>query len=531
VPNRTSHRAAFWPLWLLFAAELVVLLILQWPVVADFQKFAYYDEGAALHADALYSSGAIPTIDFGYSYGLLALLAGHPWFYLFGRTPHAYLMLITLLNLLAVWPIATILDRLRAGPPLIIAALVMLPLAITPSNYSLMHPLEALLLLHALAAQLDGRYRRALMWCTAAIFIKPTMAYALGAILIALAALRWRQRSSRSMPVRDVSSRAQSRYVRRGPLGFLTRLLAPAAGVAVVGITIESAFFSPLAMLHNLLPLTGGRSYKAMNFGFFHAGRDFWFAPQATFGQTLAYYFFSPAAWWITASIVLWIMALRAVLSALAGETVAPRQELLITLALMHGLFVFVFYAWAGSWTYYAVFLFLGLLLAIQPPRERPRVTAAARPALLTGSLVLMTLLACAANIDRIGDAVNRWKNTTASSDTAGLYAFPDQAAEFARARLDADSTLFLTNGCLHELFPELHTPPSWFLSPAIPLPGEMAALRKRIADSDHVVLVNDYARAQPWNWPELADQTKGFTVDTKGNYLTVMTRTATTTR
>jgi len=64
------------------------------------------------------------------------------------------------------------------------AACVLLPLAVMPNNYSLMHPLEMMLILWALACQLRGRYALALVCAVAAVFTKPSMAYVLGLMLL-----------------------------------------------------------------------------------------------------------------------------------------------------------------------------------------------------------------------------------------------------------------------------------------------------------------------------------------------------------
>lgn len=46
--------------------------------------FAFNDGGANLTVQYLMSRGLVPSVDFGYHYGLLPLLMGKLWFWLFG---------------------------------------------------------------------------------------------------------------------------------------------------------------------------------------------------------------------------------------------------------------------------------------------------------------------------------------------------------------------------------------------------------------------------------------------------------------
>src|SRR4029078_13197691 len=79
------------------------------PAVAALYKFAFYDEGAWLHLDALLEKGRTPTIDLGYSYGLLPLILSKYWFALFGRTPWVFIAFVTTCNLISAWGLARIL--------------------------------------------------------------------------------------------------------------------------------------------------------------------------------------------------------------------------------------------------------------------------------------------------------------------------------------------------------------------------------------------------------------------------------------
>ena len=62
------------------AGLLLALLLARLPIALDFKLFAFYDQGSALRADRLVAGGLVPTVDFGFSYGLLplALQTGQP---------------------------------------------------------------------------------------------------------------------------------------------------------------------------------------------------------------------------------------------------------------------------------------------------------------------------------------------------------------------------------------------------------------------------------------------------------------------
>ena len=74
-------------LTVLFMAESLALALFQLPLNLLFDAFASMDQGANLTVQGLLDRGLTPTVDFGYQYGLIPLLAGRAWFALLGRTP------------------------------------------------------------------------------------------------------------------------------------------------------------------------------------------------------------------------------------------------------------------------------------------------------------------------------------------------------------------------------------------------------------------------------------------------------------
>ena len=167
-------------------AESLALALLQLPLSLGFLEFATADQGANLTTQSLLDRGLVPTVDFGYQYGLLPLLIGRSWFALLGRTPQAYAAAMLIVDLLIAWGLARCAAALRAGPAGI-ALIVCTMIGTTLGSYiNLAHACEATLICHALADHAGGRRSRALALLTACLFIKPVMAYVYGFLLVLL---------------------------------------------------------------------------------------------------------------------------------------------------------------------------------------------------------------------------------------------------------------------------------------------------------------------------------------------------------
>jgi hypothetical protein len=485
-PDSTARRhPSLAVIFAFFAVELLLILLLQLPAVADFQKFGFYDEGAWLNLDRLFAGGAIPTVDVGYSYGMLPLMLSRAWFAALGRTPWAFIGFVTACNLAAAWGMARILRALGCSWRVLAAACTLLPLAIMPNAYSLMHPLEMALIIGALSFQARNRYGWALALATLAVLSKPSMAYVLGLILLLLA---WWLRKCWKV------------------------VIPPAiAGLVTIGISAVVAGMRPAYA--NILPLTGGRSYREMNFGIFHAGKSFWLHGGSA-GEMLHYYLLSPALFWIAASLMVWGLGIVALVrlwhrrpaderasSQDHAELPRPGDPLLVTIALLHAAFVFVFYAWAGSWTYYSYLLVLGLLVGLSGKRQR---------------LILFAFAALAVLgvMDRFFDSRYRWQGMTRSSEAGNLWVYPDvlDEARAVRELAQKKKTVYMVNGALPMIWPEAQTPPSWFISPGIPTEAEFKKTRAMLAEADLVVLCLDYDQNQEaWKWPQFAAERSQF--------------------
>ncbi len=494
---RREGHGAWWRfprtpiVWAVFSLELILILIFELPGVADFMKFGFYDEGAWLHMDALVSAGKVPTVDFGYSYGMLPLILGRGWFSVFGRNPWAFIGFVTLCNIGAAWGLATIVEAVSETWACVGLACLLLPYAIFPNNYSLMHPLEMMLIVLALAQQAKGRYGTALAFAVLAVLTKPTMGYVLGLVLLIYA---WR-------------------------LGKGWKVVIPPLIAGVAGGLLELCTVGWKPLVKNLLPLAGGKSYVAMHFGFFHAGKDFWWHSAGSFFGGIEYYLGTPVLMWLAGTFVVWVGALvvlarakRCVATPLNARTTRDVDAVLVTVAILHAVFVFALYAWSGSWTYYSYLWVIGVLIVLMRLPALSGVLSM-RFSQRQATAAIMVLAAFGL-FTTIGETIGRWGYMRRAAATEGLWTFPEflDDAEKVREMVKGEKALYLVNGNLRGTWPEVQTPAVWFLSPGIQTPMEVGAIRAQIEAVDFVVTFKDYDPLQEaWNWPELAEQRRGF--------------------
>jgi hypothetical protein len=447
-------------------------------------------------------------VDLGYSYGNLPFMLSRGWFAAFGYTPWAYLGFLTLCNLLSVTGIAWILRTVGVSWWRLAAACVLLPLAVIPNNYSLAHPLEMMLIIWALAFQTRGRYGVALALGVLGVFTKPSMPYVLGLVLLIFGFLYPARRAG------DQAQGFQSLGLRQRLRLFLRMAIPPTlTALAMMGISIWVMGLKPA--LANIIPAKAAAAYKQMDFGIFHAGKEFWLYDGKGKGaaEVLRHYLFCPASFWILASLLVWALGLLA-LSRLArgfwkrrtargdGETPRSTDPLVLTIALLHAAFVFAFYAWAGSWTYYSYLLPLGLLVGL---RGGGRQVVLLRVLVVLGALGLL---------ERGWDGYSRWWGMQRVPEAAGLWAYPDELAEAQRARALARERngLFLVNGALPLIWPDVQTPAVWFLSPGVLTAPEIDRVREQLRQANVVVLYKKYDQKQEaWKWPEFASERQAF--------------------
>lgn len=478
-----------------FLAVLLVahtaVFLAQLPTSYEFANFVFFDPGVTLRTDKLIQQGYLPTIDFGYPYSLLPLLLGRIFFALFGRTPIAYILFMFLAEaaiLVGLWRLA------RQGGWLIAALLIAaMPHAIIPVYVHLTHPLEAALIIHAIADLVVGRRARALALATVCLFVKPSMAYVLGFLILLLAIVRMIRQREIWPP-------------------FL-HFLRPALFTGIACLTISSAYFGLVPTVSALIPINGAQSYKALGFGFFANGRTFWLPKLGNAAQFAKYYSLTPAGFWIICTVLLAILGLASLIKLVNATT--EKHETLAIIAICHFVFLFAFFGWPGSWAYYSSLLVAGTILGLATFRIRPVM------------ILAIILIALAGNIERYQITVNAWKWMKRSPESAGLWAFQNQQEEwnYARKLAGERKIFYLNNGCAELLYPNVDSPISFFLSPDQQAPIEYDRIRQQLEQASIVVTYNHPAILDPWNWPEFAAQREKFEETWRGVYVTVHER------
>jgi hypothetical protein len=435
------------------------------PTNLNFARFAFGDYGWALTTDAMLSDGLRPVQDFSYFYGLLTLLINKVWFFILGRTPVAMVALYAVCGLATAIGITRVMAAVKLRG---LAALYLVATAVfavmTRGFPSPAHALEAALVTNALADHASGRPGRALVLATVTVFVKPSLGYIYGLILLLLILSGWPDGRNRWRP------------------------LLPAAITGTLLAALLASVFGGEAVLRTQIPLDGMRAYRDAGFGFlFGSGRQFWY-PAAIEWR---YYVHSVVAVWLASSVVLWATAIR-----LRRRFREPAANVVLTCASLHGVFVFALFGNQYSWIYYPYILFVGTAVALGEWQARPVRFAA----------IGMMILALIGQYYWVWEGdVDTWSR---SRPTAGLYAEPEEAEAWAEARqLAKNSRVFVLTrmGCPHLLAPEMDSPQSWCLIRATVTPAELGRVRQQIRFADYIISVNWHDN-DLMSWPEFAE-------------------------
>ena len=478
--TRSGHRLLF-PAAIGFLSLLCVLRY--YPDLQAFYSVAFGDLGWPLAVDALLDDGLIPTRDFGYFYGLLALAIDRIWFAIVGRTPATVAALIALgcaflaLGLIRFARAARLSGSQRA---LLVACV---PVAVMPLQYPTpIHAIEVALLMNALAFQARGKLSAALTLATVAAFVKPGLAYVYGLSLIVLILTgrsgvgpRWRDRAA--------------------PL-----LVAAAVGLAIA-IPL-AVWFGIGPLIDTLLPFRAMRNYGDENFGFFFGdGRHFWM-PEPFHPY---HYLFTPAGFWLLATLCLSLGAIRHL-----ARLRDPAAATAATCAALHLVFVCLLFGNRWSWLYYSAILVCGLCATIPE-------TAEGRPP-ARRSWMLPAFLAMLAIFGQIGPSVpayDHWRDWRRFDATAGLYADPDEASEWQRvrdlARQGHRVMVFSNTGASFVVFPEVDSPHVWFLLRSTATPIEIERVKAQLRSATRLILpyIVDYPLYP--TWPEFEGELAAF--------------------
>jgi hypothetical protein len=474
------------------------VFVLQLPRFYSWGDFARGDPGSCLQADRLTAEGVRPVVDYPYPYGLLPLAVGRAWFGLLGRTPASYMAAMLVCIGLAVWGLTRVLIALRVGPVGLTMMAVTMPYVVMPSYPNLTHALEAVLICHALAEQAAGRRTRALALTTVCAFVKPSMAYVYGLVLLLW--VGWDVVRGRE-PFRRAAWRVA---------------LATGGPALVIGGTLLTAFgWQPL--LGTLFPLAAVKNYGALNYGFFGAGRNFWRPPEATW----RYYVGTGAGLWLTASLVLLTAGVAAAWrQGRRARTTPPdrRDEIIVTAAVLHVAFVTLFFGHGWSWLFYSFLLFLGVALVID------RHSWAGLPRRLALALVLLAALL--SHTSQARATVRDMRERSRDTSVAGLWVEQSERDELAAVFADVSGAraFYLSgHGCMDLLVPELKAPRYWMLVRGFESPYTLGEVRAGLAWAQVVVVPLGEKQHDLTTWPEFAEDLSRFQVSWEGRHYRVL--------
>ena len=386
-------------LFFVFALESTVLCIVSVPSIFSFDNWAFGDQGSELTIQYLAREGYRPSVDFFYHYGLLPILAGKIWFGAFGITPLACFAAMFVCGLFMVRGLARFAVALELTPVGIVFLIASFPLAILPAYPHLAHSIEALLFCNALAEQASGKHSRALALVTAAVFAKPSLAYVFGLLLLLIIA--WQARVDKGSPSRQ----------------FLLLILPAASIASILSITL-AIVYGPRALLKTVVPITGALLYRLLNYG---PGSVTRFLHPA--GVGINYYLGTVAGFWGLGTI--WLVGCG-VLSMFilwnrssSDRDVQAAKEIVVTCALLHLAFIFLAFGNPFSWAYYSYILVMGIA-ATSVWQYFPRFAVGA-----------IAILAVTCQKSRAISAFKQWHEMAPSQATAGLWASPDERAEW----------------------------------------------------------------------------------------------------
>ncbi len=493
-PTRQPLSLSARPLFVIFALELLAIDIARLPNDLYFDRFAFFDNGANLTLQYLTSLGLRPAIDFGYQYGLLAALVGRIWFGFFGATPIAYEFAMATGAILFAWAMAKIFAGRKIGASGLALLIVSLGFAFQSSYPNLAHCIEAVILSHALAAQVRGSNRIALALATLAVFDKPSMGYIFGAILLLLIALEVRRN--------------------HGTLRDFLDALIPAAIIFAVLSAILIAVYGARSFLVTMLPIEGVSLYREAHFGFINGpGRVLWNPA----GRSLRRYFLDIPGFWMASTIYLIVAAIAQAWTYFQSKSLPRAGEVIITCAVLHLIFIFVLFGSGASWIYYSYLLAIGCALATETGK---RWQLAAAP---------LCVLAILSWHDTAIGIRGEWKWTSPNASTANLWSAPEEATEWNKVLTMArqQKTIMIENdGAADLMFPEFAKPVTLYLNPGLRTPDEVARKVAQISTATAFVIsaaarTHDSANAPP----EISAAIKNFQLQWKGNFFEVYRR------
>jgi hypothetical protein len=467
-----------------------------------FVRFCFGDSGWPYTVEIMLRQGLMPVTDFAYFYGLIVLLINKIWFSIFGITPQALLYMYIIGIMVSIYGVIRIVAALELGRLAWFIVVISGPIMVNAGHMLLtpVHILEPALLINALAAQVHGRYATALALTTLAAFIKPSLAYVYGLLLLVQILGGW-------LPHTTFSFRQR------------LRMILPAAIVGIIVSSIVVAYFGFYRFIHTQIPLTASMAYADFHFGFFHGiGREMWWPNE----WTPVHYLFTIAGAWIVASVILLI---GTIISLRYLHTVTGR--FIVTCGILHTIFVCFLFGNEWSWIYYPYILFLGAVVAVE--RGLKYTNSLGQFFIILGGVILSGfLLFIVVLFWMCINGIDLWKTCSPNPQASGLYADrEDQEAWKEVMRLAQTQRVLVLNrtNATHIFSPPVDGPRVWVLIRSIAAPGEIERVRQQIAEAD-VIIKPEWHDNNLLEWPEFAEELRHFHYYKKFKRFSVLTRT-----
>lgn len=495
-PAETTGPHSSWTphaLTAFFLVEFLALAVFQSPY-RTFDQFMLWDSGGELVIQDLIRRGWVPTRDFGYLYGLLGLLVGRVYYAFAPLSPGAFRAEVVVCSLASAWGLARFARARRLGPVGVALLALAVPDLLLVTYITLVHVLEQALLILALAELARGRRGSALALATACWFVKPSQAALIGLVLVI------------ALVVEN----------RRAGLSARARAFGPAVATGAVLAIVLGVAFGPLALLRTLFPVTGREVYRLSGFGFlFGKGRLFWELPNAGikdyFRYETGFYLLGTGLLTWGAAVALWRLA--------RGQSRADGaldDEAVVTCAVVHLGFIFVFFGHHNTWFYSLPMLVIGL--ATLTRRGRWQQVA-------VGILALMLLVS---DRSKALEVVNRWRTNSATAATLGLWISPDDRDEWTTvldlARGDRAVLFALCEGGAL-LLPGFEPPISAYIVPGLPVGAEIERKIEQVRRARTIIAHKVVEPNVFHHWPELKAAFDGCEVIHDGRMLKVYRR------
>jgi len=488
-------RPAHWPLTALLVTELGALSVILWPLLYNFNKFAFWDWGGYLVAHYLLQQGHTPVTGFGWQYGLLPLLLQEIGFH-FARADPATFLALSFLCAIAFTVAIGSFGKHESGAAGQALILLSLPFTVALGS-DLPHALEPVCLTIGLLLQAKGKRPQALALATAACFTKPVMAYLYGFILIVFLILDLQRRDRLS--VKD-----------------LTRALLPAWCTGFGLILVLGLTFTWKALFTSLIPLSGAHVYRLLHYGWSGSAPELFYFP----GVRAAYYIGTPVTFWVIATVYLSAAVSVASWRTWRRNFRAPRNyEIVLTCALLHIGFITLFYGSASSWIYYAYILVMGVATT-----ECWNPTA-------SRAIWVLCVLAAVSNYSQLKSSVIAWKTMERSPIISGLFASPNEISEWENVTSmseDKKPALFTWDGAADLLFPWLSKPVAAFIVPGMASGNEIRQEVQQLDTTKTLIIPVIPELGNPiakWPGPEFQAVLHRRTLVFKGLYFEVYER------